>query len=70
MAPASLATRLAAVTIFGGTGIYADLVKGDRFRFTTSDQRCQKIAGPWYVVEHRPGFKFRTGRGTAIVRLP
>jgi hypothetical protein len=62
--------RLAATVFFGGTGIYADLPTGARFKFPTNAAGtvCTKTKDGWYTTDN--GGKFRTGMGTAVITLP
>ena len=62
------ATRAAAVHYFGATGVFTDLQPGDNFHFPNAEAAVfTKLNGGWFVDSE--GRKFRTGRGTAIIRV-
>ena len=72
----SLATQLAARDM-GGNAVYRDLKPGDLFRFPTkrgSQVTYEKGVGGWYSLVAGPNLaypkpKFRTGGGTAVLKL-
>lgn len=67
-----LATQLAAVRM-GGTHVYGDLKPGDVFTFPNTEGYVYvKGKGGWYHHEGSPkpyGLSFRTGPGTAVVKV-
>jgi hypothetical protein len=58
----------------GGNAVYGDLRPGDRFHFPKrATPVYEKLKGGWYRVAFdgilRPAMAFRTGSGTAVVKL-
>lgn len=69
----SLSTRVWAREL-GGNAVYADLKPGDRFHFPgKAEPVFVKSKSGWYRVAFdgilRPSVSFRTGSGTAVVKL-
>ncbi len=54
----------------GGNAAYSDLKPGDRFRFPQTALEYEKKRGGWFTrVGSDNGARYRTGSGTAVVRI-
>ena len=55
----------------GGNTVFGYLKVGDVFSFVKHpDTLYVKTSGGWFTTEGIPGRKFRTGAGSAVLRIP